>query len=546
MAPTAILAQSKQANPVRVDTTPPAPAVPPQAPLRRVIGALPTVGVFAALGALAWFGHHNDWKLPGGKQPAGALASVVWCEAHSVPEADCIECDAKLWPAAKNHGWCAVHGIAQCPFEHPEIAQVKQPVVATPAVLTRAARALELRPRPENSSRCQTHLRRIQFASVAALEKAGVGLDVAFERPVLEAVSATGELRFDETRMAHLASRLPGVVWQVRKQVGDQVVAGEVLALIDAAEVGRLKTELLQAAASVRLRSVTADRLRNLSATGSVAAQQVRQAEAELQEAQIKLLSAQQALSNLGLPVASGELLNLSPEEGARQLRYLGIPGGLAAELAAADSSANLYPLRSPLAGVVSERHAVPGEGVEPSASLFAIVDPQQMWLQLEIRQEDASLVSLGQKVLFRPHDSGAGQQLEGQVTWISAAADPRTRTVEVRAELPNPEGRLRARTFGAGRIVLREEAQAVTVPAEAVHWDGCCHVVFVRDKNFRDPKSPKFFHVRKVRPGVKQGSQMEIIAGLVPGELVAASNSGLLAAQLLKSNLGAGCGCTH
>jgi cobalt-zinc-cadmium efflux system membrane fusion protein len=277
-----------------------------------------------------------------------------------------------------------------------------------------------------------------------------------------------------------------------------------------------------------------------------VAAQQVRQAEAELQESQIKLLSAQQALANLGLPVAVGELLHVSPEEGARQLRYLGIPGGLAAELEAANSSANLFPLRAPLAGVVSERHAVPGEGVEPAASLFAIVDPQQMWVQLEIRQEDAGLVSLGQKVLFRPHDSSGNQELEGKVTWISAAADPRTRTVEVRAELPNDEGRLRARTFGAGQIVLREEAQAITVPAESVHWDGCCHVVFVRDKNFRDPNSPKFFHVRKVRPGVKQGNQMEIIAGLVPGELVAAGNSGLLSAQLLKSNLGAGCGCTH
>jgi cobalt-zinc-cadmium efflux system membrane fusion protein len=94
------------------------------------------------------------------------------------------------------------------------------------------------------------------------------------------------------------------------------------------------------------------------------------------------------------------------------------------------------------------------------------------------------------------------------------------------------------------GRIVLREEPRAVTVPAEALHWDGSCNVVFVRDKNFLDPKSPKFFHVRKVRPGVKERDQVEIAAGVVAGEVVAAKNSVVLEAQLLKANLGEGCGC--
>ena len=56
---------------------------------------------------------------------------------------------------------------------------------------------------------------------------------------------------------------------------------------------------------------------------------------------------------------------------------------------------------------------------------------------------------------------------------------------MKVRVDLPNADGRLRANTFGTGRIVLREEPQAIVVPSEAVHWDGCCNVVFVRDKNF-------------------------------------------------------------
>ena len=96
---------------------------------------------------------------------------------------------------------------------------------------------------------------------------------------------------------------------------------------------------------------------------------------------------------------------------------------------------------------------------------------------------------------------------MSGKLVWISTTADQQTRMVTVRAELPNPKGQLRNETFGAGRIVLREEQEAIVVPNEAIHWEGCCHVVFVRDKGYFDSKdSPKVFHVRTVRLGAKNG----------------------------------------
>jgi cobalt-zinc-cadmium efflux system membrane fusion protein len=112
---------------------------------------------------------------------------------------------------------------------------------------------------------------------------------------------------------------------------------------------------------------------------------------------------------------------------------------------------------------------------------------------------------------------------------------------VPVRVEFPNPDGRHHARTFGTAQVILRKEPRAVVVPNEAVHWEGDCNVVFVRDKRFDEPGVPKVFHVRSVRPGVKNGPNTEIIAGLLPGELVATRGSGILRSQLLKNNLGAG-----
>ena len=170
---------------------------------------------------------------------------------------------------------------------------------------------------------------------------------------------------------------------------------------------------------------------------------------------------------------------------------------------------------------------------------LLVVADVRRMWLMLGVRQEDAGKLVAGQPVHFRT-DGGAAE-VSGAVTWISTAVDEKTRTVQVRADLANPEGRLRANSFGKGRVVLREDRDAIVVPSEAVHWEGDCFVVFVRDRDFLKEGAPKVFHVRKVRVGVRDARNTEVIAGVLPGEVVATRGSGTLRAELLKNNLGEG-----
>jgi len=507
---------------------------------------LPAVAVIAILAGLAMWGYRTDWTLPKFSALVGREEAEPedWCSEHSVPESLCIECNASLGSPIKDYGWCAEHGIAQCPLHHPEVAQLKVTPKITPADMQRAQRALVLAPRVENNSRCGLHQRRIQFASLEALDKAGVDIAVVHERPVVEAVVANGEILYDQTRMAHLSSRAPGTIWQVDRQVGERVTAGEILLLVDAAEVGRAKSEFQQALAQVRLKQTNVERMAPLAENGSIPDRQVREASAALQDARIKLLGAQQALVNLGLPVKAQDFADLDAQEIALRMQFLGLPEKIAAQLDAESTTSNLLPLKSPLDGIVVERNVVPGEVVDTATKLFTVADVSRMWLTLDVRQDDAKYLSLGQPVLFRPSDSKSEPEIKGTLAWISTEADDQTRTVKVRVNLPNADGRLRANTFGTGRIVLREEAKAIVVPSEAIHWDGACHVVFVRDKNFLQPDAPKIFHVRAVRPGVKENDTTEIIAGLLPGEVIASKNSVVLEAQLLKTNLGAGCGC--
>lgn len=505
---------------------------------------LSSVTVIAALGGLALWGHFSEWQLPKFSAMVGNTDSAKeeWCQAHNVAEAECIECNPELLPAGKDFGWCKVHGVAQCPFEHPEVAQLKATPTVSSTLFERAGRALALKLRPENNSRCLLHQKRIQFASHEAVEKAGIDIAVVTERPIIEAAVANGEVVYDQNRMAHLSSRVSGAVWHVEKQIGDRVDKGELLALIDAAEVGKAKSELLHSIAQLRLKRVNFDRLKPL-ASSVVSSRQIVEAEAALDDAKIRVQSAQQNLVNLGLAVRADDLLELDTTEIARRIQFLGIPDEAAEKLDVATTTSNLFPVRAPLDGIVIDRHIVAGEVVDASTTLFAVADISRMWLMLNIREEDAKYITPDQAVLFRPASKDE-TEIKGVVGWISTAADEQTRTIKVRVDLPNDDGHLRANTFGSARIILRDESKSIAVPTAALHWDGTCHVVFVRDKNYHEAESKKFFHVRSVRPGVQEGEMTEIIAGLLPGEVVASKNSVVLEAQLLKSNLGAGCGC--
>src|SRR3954453_631294 len=404
--------------------------------------AAPTFVVVAAIIGLAVWGQSTEGTMPKFSALFGRAPQEVsdWCDEHNVPESVCVECNPKLMPVATDYGWCSAHGVMQCPLEHPDIAQLKSQPTITPAMLARADRAISLRPRAENNSRCNLHLKRIQFASLEAVEKVGVDIAIGLERPIVESIVANGEIGFDETRRAHYSSRLPGTIWRVEKQLGDRVAKGDVLAFVDAADVGRLKSEFLQAFTQVRLKQDNLERMRPLA--GSVVpAREFVEAQADADSAYIQLHRAQQALVNLGLPVDAHELGALSADQLARQIQLLGLPADLANGPNADATTSNLLPVRSSLDGVVVERRAVEGEVVDAKSQLFDVADTSRLWLTLNVRQEDAKYLALGQKTLFRTSDSRTEVDSTGTVSWISPTADDVTRMVKVRVDLANGDG---------------------------------------------------------------------------------------------------------
>ncbi len=515
--------------------------------------AVPGLIALAAVSGLVFAGQKTHWRIPKFSELRGqaAVEKEDWCEEHNVPDSECVECNKGCLPPSKERGWCKIHGIHECPVCNPSIAQIPNAAEVAAEEKPHSDDSLNFAPRPENNSKCKLQQRRIQFATTEIIERLGIEVTPAKYAPISESVMANGEIGFDPTRTARLSSRVSGTLFRVEKQVGDKVKRGDVLALVNAADVGKSKAELQQSIVNLDLKTQT---LANLKGSKGVTAEKsVQEAEASVAEAHVRMLAARQSLVNLGLPLPKVDDISAEPEELTKQLQFLGLTDELAAEVAKSSSSSNLLPVRAPFDGEVTERSGVPGEVVTSTKVLFVVADTRVMWLTLNVRIEDAERVQPGQPVQFQ-HD-GHNDWDNGEVAWVSPSVDEATRTVPVRVKLPNTAGRHHARSFGTARIVLRQTDDAVVVPKNAVHWEGDCYVVFVRDKNFEKSKY-KVFHVRKIRPGATElnsgegrgargellaAANVEIAAGLLPGELVASTNSGILRSELLKNNLGAG-----
>jgi cobalt-zinc-cadmium efflux system membrane fusion protein len=318
----------------------------------------------------------------------------------------------------------------------------------------------------------------------------------------------------------------------VYRHVGDPVQKGDLLGLIDAADVGRAKAELLQAVRLLRLRSE--ERQRQRQGGEAFPERLLREAEAAEVDARIRVFNAQQTLINLGLPVRAAEVIGLADEQLTGRLRFLGVPDSIRGTLDPATTTANLLPLLAPFDGLVIGSDMVEGEVVGSERPQFVVADVRRVWVTLDVRQEDVVRVRQGQRITFRP-DGMPAVGAEGTVTWISTAVDAKTRTVQVRADVDNTGGQLRAHSFGTGRILIAEKPAAVAVPSQALQWDGSYPLVFVRRQD------GLVFEPRQIRVGIRDPDYTEVLDGLRPGEVVATTGSHVLRSELFKGPTGAG-----
>jgi cobalt-zinc-cadmium efflux system membrane fusion protein len=109
---------------------------------------------------------------------------------------------------------------------------------------------------------------------------------------------------------------------------------------------------------------------------------------------------------------------------------------------------------------------------------------------------------------------------------------DGKTRTVRARATVPNPDGRLRPRTFGTGRVLVKPIPKTVAVPDAAIQWEAGKAMVFVR-------QSATEYLPKVVALGVRQDGYTQVLEGVQPGDEVVTTGSHVLRSEMLKDRIG-------
>jgi cobalt-zinc-cadmium efflux system membrane fusion protein len=203
-----------------------------------------------------------------------------------------------------------------------------------------------------------------------------------------------------------------------------------------------------------------------------------------------------------------------------RHLLILGLSEAEIAALPNRPALAAVFSLTSPISGIVVERNATLGATVGTDASLFKVIDISRVWVDANVFEKDLERVKPGQEVLVSVPAYPAAR-FSGRVILVSTVVNPETRTVQVRTEVPNPDGRLKPDMFANVEIVTDLHRTAISIPQSAVLDDGGKAVVFVA--NGAD------YTKREVSVGIQSGDRVEIVDGLAAGDQVVVKGNYLL-----------------
>lgn len=322
-------------------------------------------------------------------------------------------------------------------------------------------------------------------------------LSIAAINPRLRPLSEPlpGRIAYDEDRTSRISSPVVGRVIRIGAEPGDAVRKGQQLLELDSPDLGSALADVAKADADLAQYSASYERARTLFEGQALARKDLVQAESDLSKAEAESRRAKMRLHNL-LP------------EGGKS------PG-------------ETYILRTPINGVVTERHVNPGMEVRPDLQdpLFVISDPTHLWVIVELTERDLGKLRTGQSVGVSV-DAYPGQTFMARVANISDVLDPATRRVRARVILDNPERRLKPEMFARVMPLADRSQPVLVVPNSALVTEGRRTFVFVET-------IPGELHKRAVQLGLQTRDFSVVESGLNAGDRVVTSGAVLLNSDL-------------
>lgn len=244
------------------------------------------------------------------------------------------------------------------------------------------------------------------------------------------------------------------------------------------------------------------DSSKNLYDQGALAKRQLDQAQVGLIQAQTQDQAAEQKLQKMEAVSHEAQQKSAAGQLAAAQGKYQGAQAQLA-----------YSEIRSPIAGVITDRPLYQGEMAAAGTPLITVMDVSRIVARAHIPETQAESLKVGDSAEIS--SLNGKDKISGKVTIVSPALDPNSTTVEIWAEAKNPKGQFRAGASVNLTMVSKTAANAIVVPKSALLVDpkeGSSVMVVGSDSHA---------HQRKVQTGIQQDDRVEIVQGLKEGEVV-------------------------
>jgi membrane fusion protein, heavy metal efflux system len=351
------------------------------------------------------------------------------------------------------------------------------------------ARASEPAPANESLASNEVHL---SSAQLATLE-----INTVVTRAFRTEEVTDGRIALNGDTTTQVFSPYSGRVVRVLASPGEYVKPGAPLLRIEASEYVQAQSDLLNAAATLKLARINEERKHAAydSKGGSLQ---------DWQQAQVDLAAAENASTSA-----------------ANRLRILGKSDKEIAGIETAKKTDAATFVVAPIGGVVTDRQVGPGQYIQSGASnpVFSIGDLSTVWLVADVPETDAPYIERGQTVEVRVL-ALPGQIFKAKLTAIGAQVDAVTRRVPVRATLANADGKLKPQMFASFSIITSTgDSQAPSVPEEAIVREGDQARVWVVAQN-------NTLSLRSIHTGRSNDGMVEILDGLKAGERVVTRGS--------------------
>ena len=302
----------------------------------------------------------------------------------------------------------------------------------------------------------------------------------------------TGTVAFDGFHTTPVITQVSGPVSRIVASPGEKVKAGQVLLYVSSPDYSQARATFLKARSAYNLAEKNYTRSQDLYAHRAIAERDLQQAESDRNQARADFQAAEQTLRVLG--IADPDNLDKLP-------------------------ATSELPLLAPIGGEVVERLVAPGQVIQSGATqCFTISNMSTVWVLANIYQSALADVHVGDPVTIQT--DSYPDVFKGKISYIAAALDPGTRTLQARIDTLNPGEKLKRDMYVTATVDAGVIPGALVVPDAAV---------------LRDAENQPFVYVlagenqfgrRPVQLGESQGGRTQVTGGLKAGEKVAGDGS--------------------